>query len=332
MIGFPTPADLRRRALFCSQLAVMLGSGLALRRSLETLADAASNTPERRLSLGLIEGLEQGLTCSEALERLGGRMAGGLDRALVRAGEQSGRLDEMFALLARHYQARADNAAAILHASVYPMLVLHLTAFIAPLPAWVRSGDGLAYLSKSLGVLLSLYGLAALTVWVLRPWHPWRGKVERALMRLPWLGEARADLALSRLAWAMEALLSAGVLVTDAWPMAARASGSATIESVVASWRPPLESGATPADLVAASGVFPEAFVGSYASGEVSGRLEQELRRLARWHEDEGFRKMRWLGAWSPRFFYALVSVWVVVEILSIASGYLSLLGRLLDE
>ena len=310
----------------------MLEAGLALPRSLQTLAGSASDTPERRLATRWLDGLEEGLTCAEALEGLGGRFADGLDLALVRAGEQSGRLDQMFALLARHYHARADNLAVILQSSMYPLLVLHVTAFIAPLPTFVRTGDGVAYLARSAGVLALLYALGAAAVWACRPWHPWRGWVERMGMHVPLLGPARADLAVSRLAWSLEALLSAGVVVTEAWPIAARASGSQVIESAVLQWRPSLDSGATPAELVSAAGVFPEGFVGSYATGEASGRLEQELGRLARWHEEEGFRRLRLFAMWSPRVLYALVCAWVVLEIVSIASGYFSVVGQLLEE
>lgn len=332
MIGFPAPADLRRRALFCSQLALMLEAGLTLPTSLGKLAATSADTPERRLATGWLEGLERGLTCTEALAGLGPRAAGGLDLALVRAGEQSGRLDAMLALLARHHHARADNLAAMLQAAVYPLLVLHVTAFIAPLPAWVRTGDGWAYLVRSVGVLACLHGAAAMVAWLGRPSHPWWPWVDRGVSRVPWLGPARADLALSRLAWALEALLSAGVLVTEAWPVAARASGSGILESAVARWRPGLDAGSTPAELVADAGVFPEGFVGCYAAGEASGRLEQELGRLARWHEEEGFRRLRSFAMWSPRMLYVLVCAWVVVEIVSIASGYFSMLGEWLGE
>ena len=109
--------------------------------------------------------------------------------------------------------------------------------------------------------------------------------MEGALIRVPVLGGALADLALARLAWSLEALLSAGMLVTEAWPISARAGGMARLERVVEGWSDALEAGATPGEMVVASGVFPEAFASSYLTGEASGRLEQELGRLARQHE-----------------------------------------------
>lgn len=332
MPGFSTPADLRRRALFFSQLGTMLGAGLTLVTGLRTLAGPRASTPEQRLAAGWLDGLGMGWSPGEALARLPSTEISALDLALVRAGEQSGSMDRAMALLARHHHAMADNLASVLQSSVYPLLVLHLTAFVAPLPALVRTGDLLAYGARSVGVLVLLHGLALAVAWALRPGRPWRPLAERALLRVPLLGRARADLALARLAWSLEAMLSAGVLVTEAWPLAARASGSTAMERAVERWRDDWKSGATPAELVALAGVFPDAFVGGYAAGEASGRLEAELARLARHHEEEGFRGIRLFSMWCPRVLYGLVSAWVALEILSIATSYLSVVGDLLGE
>jgi type II secretory pathway component PulF len=332
MLGFPAPADMRRRALFYSQLATLLEAGHPMVASLGTLGGTHDVTAEHRLARSLLEALHTGATVAESFAGLPRPLSSPLEIAMVRSGEQSGRLDRAFALISRHHAAAAENIASMMGASVYPLLVLHVTAFVAPLPSLVRTGNVPAYLARSLGVLLSLYLLAALIAWACRPGHPWHARTERFLLRVPVLGPARAELALSRLAWSMESLLSAGVLVTEAWPLSARASGSARIEQTVEEWREPLASGATPAELVSASGVFPDEFVGSYATGETTGRLEQELRRLARRHEEEGFRKMRWFAAWCPKILYGLVSAWVVLEIISVATGYMTALGGLLDE
>ena len=54
----------------------------------------------------------------------------------------------------------------------------------------------------------------------------WRSRVENVLRRIPILGTARQDLALARLATALESLLNAGVPIVTAWELAATASGS----------------------------------------------------------------------------------------------------------
>jgi type II secretory pathway component PulF len=63
--------------------------------------------------------------------------------------------------------------------------------------------------------------------------------VERTLRWVPILGKARQDLALARLAAALEALLNAGVPIIGAWELAATASGSPALRRTVLTWRAP---------------------------------------------------------------------------------------------
>ena len=48
----------------------------------------------------------------------------------------------------------------------------------------------------------------------------------------------------------LEALISAGVNIVEAWDLAATASGSPALRRVVATWKPPLTAGQTPAEIV----------------------------------------------------------------------------------
>ena len=173
-----------------------------------------------------------------------------------------------------------------------------------------------------------------LVAWSFRRDSPerWRAFLERVVIRVPVVGSARADLALGRLAGALEAQLSAGILITEAWPASAAASGSPLLKRVVDAWTTPLAQGHTPGELIRCSAAFPELFSSGYASGEISGRLEQELRRLARYHEEEGFRKLRLASQWAPRIFYGFIAIWMVGQILMIAGGYAAVLHQFLDE
>src|SRR5207253_10444765 len=88
----------------------------------------------------------------------------------------------------------------------------------------------------------------------------WRAGVERLLRWIPILGSARRHLALARLSAALEALISAGVSIFDAWELAAAASGSPALLHAVHGWHRALRSGETPAELLARTTEFPELF------------------------------------------------------------------------
>lgn len=327
------PAGPAVRALFYSQLATFAEAGVPVLRALEQLA---RNPPHRRLrplAHTLLASVGQGGTFTDAFRHPASHTPV-FDIALIDAGERSGRLDQVFATLARHHRASAENLSAVRQECIYPALVLHLAIFIAPLPAWFQTGSTAGYLLHTLAPLAMLYGALAFLAWALQGsrHEAWRATLERILVRVPLLGAARADLALARLAGALEALVSAGVLVTAAWPLAAEASGSPLLRQTVDGWRPDLEAGHPPGDQVARAGVFPDLFVSSYLTGEMSGRLDHQLAWLARYHEEQGFARMRAVSRWAPRILYGFIALWVALQILRLAAGYVGTLNQLLAE
>jgi len=102
------------------------------------------------------------------------------------------------------------------------------------------TGNWLAYLAKTFGVLLPIYGGVFAVVYAMqgRRGEKWRSVMEDLIHPIPILGAARRALALSRLAAALEALISAGVTIIEAWELAAAASGSSMLKRVVLGWKP----------------------------------------------------------------------------------------------
>jgi type II secretory pathway component PulF len=70
------------------------------------------------------------------------------------------------------------------------------------------------------------------------------------------------------------------------------------------------------------SRAFPEIFANQYASGEVSGKLDEVLQRLHRYYQDDGSRKLHAVAAWAPRVFYFAVVLMVAYRVLKFYSGY----------
>jgi type IV pilus assembly protein PilC len=133
--------------------------------------------------------------------------------------------------------------------------------------------------------------------------------VESILNLVPVMGKARRHLALGRLAAALEALISAGVSIIEAWEMAAKASGSVALQKIVHSWNPLLRAGKTPAELLETSSKFPELFTNQYAAGEISGKLDETLERLRDYYQEDGGQKVQMLAQWIPMGIYLLVLI-----------------------
>jgi type II secretory pathway component PulF len=150
----------------------------------------------------------------------------------------------------------------------------------------------------------------------------WRSLVESVLHRVPVLGRARRNIALSRLSIALEALVNAGVRLVQAWELAAAASGSPALRRAVIGWRPRLDAGQTPAELVSASPEFPETFASLYTTGEVTGQIDDTLRRLHHYYQEEGSRRMKTLAVWVPILIYLGVVIMIAYQVIKFWSGY----------
>ncbi len=266
--------------------------------------------------------LHAGSTLAEAI--VAGDWMTDFEQALLDAGERSGRLEQCFKLLADYHDDRAGLGRRLLSGLAYPVFVLHFAIFILPFAQFFTTGDWQTYLAKTFGVLLPLYALVALGVFAAqgRRGGAWRAFLEQVLRFAPVLGSGRRDLALARLAAALEALISAGVTVVEAWQLAARASGSPALGHTVARWKQPLAAGQTPAELVTESGRFPDLFANQYATGEKSGKLDDSLRRLHRYYQEEGSRKLEAVAQWTPRFFYLIVAGLIAWKVITFWMGY----------
>lgn len=318
-----TPGQFSQRAEFYHQLAQLTAAGLGVIGALEQLKNHPPGRSYREPIARTLEQIGRGTTLTEALRSLG-RWLPEFDLALLQAGEQSGRLDACFRVLADYYQDRARLARQVIADLAYPVALFHFAIFIFPFAQWFTSGDWRRYLVQTLGVLLPVYLLALLLIYATQSRHGerWRAAIEALLHPVPVLGKARRYLAFARLAGALEALLGAGVTVIEAWEMAARASGSPALRRAVLAWRPFLEAGQTPAEVIGSSHAFPDFFTNQYSTGEVSGKLDETLRRLRDYYQDEGSRKLHAVAQWTPRAVYLFVALMIGYRVIQFYSGY----------
>jgi type II secretory pathway component PulF len=179
-------------------------------------------------------------------------------------------------------------------------------------------------------VLIPIYILLAIVIYAAQSRHgeTWRGVLESILRPVPILGTARHYLALSRLSAALEALLAAGVTIIEAWELAAAASGSPALRRTVLAWRPQVTAGVTPAEVVSGSTRFPELFANQYNTGEISGTLDDTLRRLRIYYHEEGSRKLHAVAQWTPRIVYFLIMLMIAWHVIKFWTNYFNQIGQ----
>jgi type II secretory pathway component PulF len=318
-----TPSQLSRRADFYHQLGQLTGAGFGIVQTFDRLRSSPPDRSYRIPLTGVLQLVNDGSTMAEAF-RSQGHWLPEFDLSLLEAGEQSGQLDASFRLLTNYYRDRSRVARQLIADLIYPLFLLHFAVFIFPFPRLFLTGDVLAYAQQVGIVLVPLYLLVLLLIYACQSRHgeQWRAWLESFLSVFPVLGTARRYLALSRLSAALEALLRAGVNIIQAWELAATASGSPALRRLVLGWRPLLDGGRTPAEVISDSGRFPEVFASQYASGEISGKLDETLARLHEYYQEEGTRKLHTVAQWTPRAIYLVIVFMIAYRVIMFWSGY----------
>jgi type II secretory pathway component PulF len=322
-----TPGQLTRRAELYYQIAQLAAAGIGLIQALEQLERHPPARSFRKPLQLLLAKIHEGATFTDSLRATSGWLPQ-FDIALIEAGERSGRIDICLRVLSDYYHARAKLTKQMLSQLVYPVGLIHFAVlvFLIIVP-WAGSQFHTSvpwlFLKAAL-VLAPLYLGTAFMVFAMQSRHgeAWRSLVESTLRYVPMLGSARRDLAIARLSLALEALINSGVNIIEAWTLAAEAAASPALKRVVATWKPAFDEGHTPADLVRQSPRFPEIFANFYASGELSGKLDESLHRLQSYYQDEGNRKLEAIAQWTPKIIYGIVAAVIAFKIVQFYTGY----------
>jgi len=322
-----TPRSFRRRSEFYHQLSVLQRAGVGVTQSLEQATPP--NQRDRQHLLETIDRLNAGETFSESLK---GRESWlpSFDRMMIEAGEASGQLDETLRTLSEHYTQRSALIRDVLLRLAYPVFIVH---FIILMPGIISYGasllgsGGASFLGAFSTSLLTVGALYAAVFIVLYLGQANRGFalrywLEKIWHRVPMFGPALKELKLSRLSFSLHALLNAGVNVREAWESAASASGSPWLETSVRAWLPDMDRGLLPSEALKQREDFPRTFRDLYATGEVSGQLDDSLQRLAKLYHEDGTRHLKSAAGVATGLVYGAVCITVAIIVIQFWTSY----------
>jgi general secretion pathway protein F/type IV pilus assembly protein PilC len=69
-------------------------------------------------------------------------------------------------------------------------------------------------------------------------------------------------------------------------------------------------------------------FANQYNTGEVSGTLDDTLRRLRIYYHEEGSRKLHAVAQWTPRIVYLLIMLMIAWHIIKFWTNYFNQIGQ----
>jgi len=114
---------LQEKIIFTRQLSMMIKAGLSIVKALEALKKQSGNQYFQEVIAGLIEKIEGGQPLSQALSRYH-KVFSEIEIAVIKAGEQTGKLSEVLLTLAIQQEKDASLIGKIKGAMIYPAVIL----------------------------------------------------------------------------------------------------------------------------------------------------------------------------------------------------------------
>jgi len=293
--------------IFTRQFATMINAGLPLVQSLDILARQTENKSLQAVTRQVLYDVESGNTLADALDKHRNAFSQ-LYTNMVAAGEAGGILDTILLRLATFLEKNDAIVRKVKGAMIYPavifsvaiLAVVVLLLFViptfeqmfaeagVPLPAPTRFVIFLSQILQQYWWLMILGGIA-LAFGVRRYYATQGGKlvIDRALLRMPVIGDLLRKSAVSRFTRTLGTLLASGVSILDGLEITARTAGNRVIHDAVMQSRGSIAGGETVAGPLEESGVFPPMVTSMIAVGEATGGLDEMLTKIADFYDDE---------------------------------------------
>jgi type IV pilus assembly protein PilC len=313
--------DTRELAIFSRQFATLVASGMPMLRTLHTLEEQTQDDRIKEAVAGVRADVEAGSTLEQAMERHP-EVFDRLFCAMVRSGEESGRLEDALERIAYQVEKADALRRQVKSALMYPALVfgfaiialLAIVTFIIPVFAGIfeeLAEDNPAESSAlPLPTQLCVSASEAITgYWfIIFPavvgaaigFFKWkrteRGKEiwDRLLLRIPFMiGDVIQKVALARWSRTFSGSVSAGVPMLQSIKLTGDTAGNVVIEQTMDEVYASAKRGGSLAAPIQRAPIFPPMVGHMVSVGEETGQLEHMLSKIADFYETEVDAKVK---------------------------------------
>jgi type IV pilus assembly protein PilC len=317
--------DMRELAVFSRQFATLVASGMPMLRTLQTLEEQTQDDQIREATAGIRSDVEAGSSLEKAMDRYP-KVFDRLFRAMVRSGEQSGRLDEVLDRIAFQVEKADSLRRQVKSALMYPALVfgfatvvlVAIVAFVIPVFAKIfeelsaEHPDEPASLPLPTHIcvtasdLLTGYWYIIIPVLVISfvgffKWKKTDGGHalwDQFKLRIPFkIGDVIQKVALARWSRTFSGSVSAGVPMLQAIKLTGETSGNIVVERAMEDVYASVKRGGSLAGPIEENPIFPPMVGHMVAVGEETGQLQHMMSKIADFYEDEVDAKVKALTA-----------------------------------
>jgi len=312
---------MRELAVFSRQFATLVASGMPMLRALGTLEEQTEQEEISEAIDSVRRDVEAGASLAQAMERRP-KVFDRLYRAMVRSGEQSGRLEEALDRMAWHLEKLDKLRREVKSALMYPALVfsvavlamIGIVAFVVPvfigifeelaeenpaekaeLPMMTKITVGASHaITGYWFVIIPTLAVLAYLGFRWRGTDHGRAAIDRIKLRLPFkIGDVVQKLALARWSRTFSGAVNSGVPILQAIQITGETSGNIVVEEAMEDVYDSVKRGGSIAAPIARHPIFPPMVANMVAVGEETGQLENMLTKVADFYEAEVDAKVK---------------------------------------
>ena len=324
--------------LFTRQLYTLLKAGVPIMRALAGLQESSTNGAMKVLLGQLRESLDSGRELSMSMARHP-KVFTTFYLSMVRVGEMTGRLEEVFLRLFDHMEFERFMHEQVKSALRYPSFVIMAMAaaiavvniFVIPAFAKVFAGFGadLPLMTRVLigfsnfmvnwwhamlvGIVAAVFGFKA---WIDTP----RGRYlwDKTKMRIPVAGKIVSKATLARFARSFALASRSGVPVIQALTTVAMTVDNAWIAEKIERMRDSVERGDSILRAAIATGAFTPVVLQMIAVGEESGSLDEMMEEIAGMYQSEVEYELKTLSQQIEPILIVALGIMVMILALGI--------------
>ena len=293
--------------LFTRQMGVMIKAGVPMMQSLASIQKSTQKPRLTHLLQALRDDLDRGHDLSAALSRHP-KFFNEYYVAMVRVGEGTGRLEEIFRRLFSQLEFEQQMRQKIKSAVRYPSFVLSailaavviLNLYVIPVFAKVYSGFKVE-LPPLTNLLIGvssffvnywwlLLGFAVIGIYLFRSWigtTEGRYKWDKAKLRAPILGDILVKATIARFALSLSNASRSGIPLMQAFTLVSRVVENAFYEQRILQMRDGVERGDSILRVAQTAGIFSPLELQMISVGEETGEIDEMLEQVARMYQDD---------------------------------------------
>ena len=337
-IPFIHSVSINEKAFFAQQLSTMINAGLPLTRSLDILGQQTKNPVLKDVILEVTSDLEEGVSFSKAISKHP-QVFNNVFVSIIRSGETSGKLDVVLSELAKQQESDARFTSKLRSAMLYPIFILVAMLGVGAL-MMVKVVPQITQIFKESNAQLpwATRVLIATSDFMVKDWwlvlavifvliislrfyiRTEQGKYAYNYLQIyfPLFKQLSSDLFMTRLTRTMSMLVGSGVEIIKAVGIVADVMNNGIYKESLKQVSSQIERGIPMSVPLSQNPLFPILLSQMIAVGEQTGKLDEVLKNLANYYQEETDNKMRGVTALVEPIIIIILGLGVGIMVFSV--------------